>query len=397
MAYEKLYSNAVSLYKNELVETMFKRSFESGENMKKENFANWVRRTYEDLVRIPEAKAIIELACTSAVEIIYTPDKSKLTDTECGLTIPEEGKIFIAAGNYEFENHHNCLKGLIIHELVHYTVYEIFCNDGNPFYFTDIFWKECWNLAAQECFSRSSEQFLNKDILNNYPPEKYLPELVARCFQYHIEFFNNKEKINKFSENFPTLLRICREYVWPNIETELVKISAISNINHLFFQTYDLRYDEYFLNFRASTKDPFHFDNILKFGDLSTKILETDINRLAVNYIYHQVYLTRRYKRVQYVFLESRYLLREENSRMFIDATQRKVPCLFIIDFNKNESYELPDILLKLQQFDTKSKFIIIIDDDEVLNQFGTVDYSIRFFFLHRSTKSSAEIENYTH
>lgn len=374
MPYEKLYSDAVALYKNELVEALIHRSFESGENKKNSKFASWVRKTYEDLVKIPEAKALIELACLSAVEIIYTPDKSKLTDIECGLTIPEEGKIFIAAGNYEFENQQSVLKGLIFHELCHFAMYEIFCNDGKPYYAGDTFWEESWNSAAKECFSRSSEQFLNKDILNNYPPEKYLSELVARCFQYLIEFFNNQEKINKFRENFPTLLRICSDYVWPNIETELLKISAISNINSRFFQTYDLRY---FLNFRASLKDPFHFENILKFKDTSTHFLKTNFKRLAVNYIYHQVHLTkRRYRRVQYVFLDSHYLMREENRNQFIAASQRRVPCLFVIDLNTDE---LPEILHELQQqFGTKSKFIILTEGSSHTHNFHQY-YEINF------------------
>lgn len=377
MIYEKVYIESVPLFKNELVENLLQRSRESGANNNKEDFANWVRKTYEDLSKIPEAKCLMELAYISKAEIIYLPEKNKLSESEFGLAIPEVGKIFIAAGSYQFENQHNHLKGLIIHELCHFAVYEVFCNDGKAFFSTDKFWEECWNSALKECFSRQSEEPLIKEIIDNYPHEKHLSELVARCFQYHIEFFYNPVQIKNFKDNFPKLLKICSDYVLPNIQGELVKISAIANINSQFFQRNDLRY---YLNYRVSNTDSFHFDNILRFGDSSSKILKTNFKILAINYIYHQVFSARIYRRVQYVFLDLNYLSIEENYNMFKTATLRKVPCLFfIINTHLNESDDILEIFHKIteQLLGTESKLIFVTGHSpKSNNQIYEINYS---------------------
>lgn len=163
------------------------------------------------------------------------------TASAFGVTYYIAKRICIGAKSHD-ENSMQKIKGIIAHELCHYTMILVYNNNFRPYYeYCTKKWK-MFDAICQMLDEWSFQDYENPDdecngrisaVFQFHSKKHFHDELIARVPHILAEFDNNEEKLNLLEEKYKTLFMFWNDFVIPDIErfylNERKKIKAFND------------------------------------------------------------------------------------------------------------------------------------------------------------------------
>lgn len=339
-------------------------------------FSEWLKTIYEELSDISIVETILKIVSCAKPYIIFLLEHENKIDINFFENERNHEQIIITLGNIISEGDRNRFIGLIIHEFCHFAVYETFCNGYNAYFSNDEEYKRQWKIALDDCFNMRENEAIIRKVFEDYPENSRLTELVARYFQFQVEYYKDFDKLKEFEKKYPTLCEICEKYVSMNFQAEFEIIQAIREINREILHCCD---DSNFKIQAAERKNIPKLPVISIFSHSKIEFVKSNNTALLANHIFFNYNKDKNF-RSKFVFLKFDYVIKAENFAKFKKAIKRKTSVIFIIESNGNDLGEL-QVDEIIQQDKSRLHFLVLIDE----NQPYETDYGIHFNPSHLS------------
>ncbi|KAL7015442.1 hypothetical protein ACKWTF_016459 [Chironomus riparius] len=155
-----------------------------------------------------------------------------------GTTYPISQKIFIGAMK---SNENNALKipGILIHEIGHFSMRQVYENNENPYYKDDEnakaeFTKICNKVREIIAENNNDDECKNiiSSVFSSYKENEYHLELIVRPFQILIEYYDDQDKLKYLKQKYHLLFEYVSKYLIIELKNfSLVNQNIIKEIN----------------------------------------------------------------------------------------------------------------------------------------------------------------------